>query len=77
MDEDGKKGHPCWRYRRTASGKISAQIFDSNNVPPGWVDSPAKCKKPVVDVAVEPAAESVEVKADEAPKPRRGRPKRK
>jgi len=43
------ESYPTWRYRRTATGKVSAQIFDSDDIPPGWVDSPAKCvekKKP-------------------------------
>lgn len=37
--------YPCWRYRITKSGEISAKIFMSDAVPPGYVDSPAKCKK--------------------------------
>jgi len=36
--------YPCWRYRRTANDKISAKIFMSDDIPPGWVDSPAKVK---------------------------------
>lgn len=51
-----KKEEPydTWRYRRTASGKISAQIFRSDSIPPGWVDSPAKCKEKAGKKAPEP-----------------------
>lgn len=37
--------YPTWRYRLTKNGEISSKIFMSNAIPPGYVDSPAKCKK--------------------------------
>lgn len=37
-----------WRYRayRKDDGTmgISSKVFRSDSIPPGWVDSPAKCK---------------------------------
>lgn len=35
-------GNPTWRYRRVGD-KIESRIFDSDNLPEGWEDSPAKC----------------------------------
>lgn len=37
-------GFPTWRYRMANNGKMSSRIFDSDEIPPGWVDSPAKVK---------------------------------
>ncbi|MGI9492769.1 MAG: hypothetical protein ACR2QF_10260 [Geminicoccaceae bacterium] len=35
-------GEPTWMYR-LHYGKVQSRIFDSNAIPKGWVDSPAKC----------------------------------
>lgn len=40
-----KEPYPVWMYRLTKSGDVSAKIFMSDAVPPGYVDSPAKCVK--------------------------------
>lgn len=45
MAEKTTEAVPTWMYRRTASGKVSSQLFQSDKIPPGWVDSPAKCVK--------------------------------
>jgi hypothetical protein len=34
-------GHPTYMYRLN-EGKVESQVFDSDSVPDGWVDSPAK-----------------------------------
>lgn len=39
-------GFPTWRYRRGAFGRLESKIFDSDEIPPGWFDNPAKCEKP-------------------------------
>ena len=36
-------GVPTWMYRRDRkSGEIVSQIFDNEELPKGWVDTPAK-----------------------------------
>lgn len=35
-------GHPTYMYRRHESGEIEGAVFDSDELPNGWVDSPAK-----------------------------------
>lgn len=35
-------GQPTWMYRRGAFGRVEARVFDSEEIPAGWVDSPAK-----------------------------------
>lgn len=45
-------GNPTWMYRLDAQNrhgrpaKIEAEIFDSDDLPAGWVDSPDKCGPP-------------------------------
>lgn len=41
-------GQPTYMYR-LKDGKVESRVFDSDAIPDGWVDSPAKCKeeKPV------------------------------
>lgn len=34
-------GEPTWMYRVGDGGKVEAKIFDSDEVPAGWSDSPA------------------------------------
>lgn len=50
-------GEPTWMYRRTAKGDVSEKVFDSDSIPPGWVDSPAKCKKGSQQPAKPPKAD--------------------
>lgn len=52
-------GHPTFMYRRKDGG-IDAQIFDSDDLPEGWVDHPDKAE----DAGKEPEP------ADSAPKKR-------
>ena len=35
-------GNPTCMYRRGAFGRVFSRIFDSDDIPPGWVDTPAK-----------------------------------
>lgn len=36
---------PAWMYHIGRFGRVEGQIFESaDDVPPGWVDSPAKLK---------------------------------
>jgi len=39
-------GVPTYMYRKNAKGEVEAQVFDSDNIPKGWVDSPEKVEKP-------------------------------
>lgn len=42
MDLDPKRW-PAWRYHKSEEGKLEKQIFTHpDDVPEGWVDSPAK-----------------------------------
>lgn len=34
-------GNPTWMYKRRY-GKVESKVFDSDEIPDGWVDSPAK-----------------------------------
>lgn len=36
-------GEPCYRYH---PNDLAGKIFDSEDVPEGWFDSPKKCKAP-------------------------------
>lgn len=62
-------GVPTWMYRRTEDGSVEAQIFDSDALPEGWVDSPAKCVE-----AARQADEPIEQEQEQLK--RRGRPKK-
>lgn len=42
--EEKEQGHPVYMYRSGKEGEVESEIFDSNNIPKGWVDSPAKLK---------------------------------
>ena len=37
-------GYQTCRYRKNDNGEIEAEMFDSDDVPDGWVDSPADLK---------------------------------
>lgn len=33
-------GHPVWMYRKDENGVAEAKLFDSEDIPEGWSDSP-------------------------------------
>ena len=37
-------GDPTWMYRKGPDG-VQAEIFDSDEIPPGWVDTPDKAEE--------------------------------
>lgn len=42
-------GVPTFMYRRAEDGSVESRVFDSDAIPEGWVDSPAKVEEmPVV-----------------------------
>lgn len=41
-------GNPTFLYKEE-NGEVIAKIFDSDDLPKGWVDDPAKVKKGVKD----------------------------
>lgn len=62
------EGEPTWMFRKGPYG-VESRIFDSNQIPPGWVDSPAKCEE---ESAPEPASElDSSSEPEEVPKPKR------
>lgn len=65
--------HPTFMYRRAETGEIDARIFNSDNLPSGWVDSPAKLTEPTVTPDDAGADDAV---PDEPVKKKPGRPKK-
>ena len=54
----GKKKWPAWRYTSDGEGGFKGAIFQKEeDVPEGWVDSPAEAKKPkhVPELVAEPS----------------------
>ncbi len=55
-------GNPTFMYRRDKkTGAVAAEVFDSEAIPKGWVDTPAKLDAPAVpddadDASTDPAA---------------------
>ena len=38
-------GHQTYMYRKNEAGEVESQVFDSDDIPKGWSDSPAKLEK--------------------------------
>lgn len=39
-------GFPTCKYRRGAFGRgVESRVFDSDDIPPGWLDSPAEVEE--------------------------------
>ena len=38
-------GNPTFLYRAGKNGEVESKIFDSDDLPDGWVDSPAAIKQ--------------------------------
>src|SRR4051812_47866516 len=43
-----RMGLPTWMYRRAEDGALEAAVFDSDALPEGWADSPARCAAALV-----------------------------
>lgn len=67
-------GHLTWGYTLGPRGHVMHQRFDSDQIPPGWFDSPEKCLAAASVVEEQPPVTTV--LNPDVPKRKPGRPKK-